>query len=284
MNNKSIKTKPEINIFHLAIFGIFIIALIIRIYGVMTINITNTEAEVLLSVTGIKPSGSVTFFYSVIIKLIQLIGLDSNLGLRFINALMGSLIIILPAMFFKEIGKKTAILASAFFAFDPFGIVNSILFSGNTITFLFIGLLIEAIVHNRNYFVQLLILILIGNGRGFGYFISTSIIFLFLLFILDRNSVRSIRVFIIEKTFTKDSLFHAGIIISLAVLFSFLLKTPISNSTSEIANFILGWGKDYQFGNYPIVYPFRFHFVCSFSLNCSIDICYENSQKRIKNS
>ena len=57
MKKNTKNQKPEFTLFHLIIFGIFIVSLAIRIYGAYSINLTNPEAEVLLSLSKIKDIG-----------------------------------------------------------------------------------------------------------------------------------------------------------------------------------------------------------------------------------
>ena len=82
-----------------------------------------------------------TFFYGLVIRILQFFGVNSDLGIRIVNVIMGALITIFPALFYREIGKRTAIIASLLLSFDPFGIANSIVFSGNIATLLFLGLI-----------------------------------------------------------------------------------------------------------------------------------------------
>ena len=256
MKNQINKSKHELNSFHLAIFGLFVLAFSIRIYGANAIGITDSEAEVLLSVTGIKPSAAEPFFYSLIIQMMQFLGFNCTLGIRIINVLMGSLITILPALFYKEIGKKTAIIASLLFAFDPFGIANSIVFSGNSVTILLVGLLVDALIHDREYLIQLVVLLLICNGRGLGYFSIFSLIFLIVLFFVDKDTFYAFLKNIIEKTSTKKNSMITWTSIIFVLFLAIIFKNPFSNIAADISNFILGLSKNYQIGNYPIVYPF----------------------------
>ena len=248
--------RPEFNLFHLAIFGIFMVSLAIRIYGSLSVNITNPEAEILLSVSKIKTYGSATFFYSLMIRIVQFLGFNGDLGLRIINVVMGSLITILPAMFYREIGKHTAIISSLLLSFDPFGIANSVAFSGNIMTVFFLGLLIEAILHNRDHLIYLIILLLIGHGRGLGYFILITLILFAFLFFINRNiifiNVRLMK----EKIFKNKKNMVAGSGIILILVLAIIYRVPFSNIATDISDFISGWGNNYQTGNFPIVYPF----------------------------
>ena len=256
MKYQSSKSITKLNLFHLAIIGIFIFAFSIRTYGINSINFTNSEAEVLLSITEIKPTGSYSFLYGQLIKILLFFGIAGYPGFRLINAFLGSLIVLLPALYFHEIGKKPAILASIFFAFDPFAIANSIIFTGNTLTILLIGWLIETIIHKRNYLIQLIIIFLIGLGRGMGYFFCSSILFLLVVFFIDRIRLNRLHSIITEKISTKNFLTIAGVFIFTVTILSLVTKTPVSNLASDIVNFALGMSENYQIGNYPIVYPF----------------------------
>jgi hypothetical protein len=256
MKNKIDKPKFNLNLFHLAIFGIFVISLSIRLYGAYSINLTIPEAEFLLSISGIKSNGSVTFLYGLIIRIIQFLGFNSDLGIRIVNVVMGALVTILPALFSKEIGKRTAIIASIFLTFDPFGIANSIVFSGNIATILFLGLLIETIMHDRDYLHHLIVLLLIGHGRGLGYFLFISLMFLVFLFFVNRTIIyKTIKLFK-EKAYGKNKITIAGAGIILGLMLAIIFKIPFSNIASDISSLITGWGGNYQTGNYPIVYPF----------------------------
>ena len=267
MKNQS---KTEINLFHLFIPGIFILAFVIRLYGLSNINFSNSEAEVLLSITGIKPSSSNSLLYDLILKVMLSFGIKGILGFRLINAFIGSLIVLLPILFFQEIGKKPAILASLFFAFDPFGIVNSIIFSGSTLTIFFIGLLVESIVHKRNYLIQLIIILLVGHGRGLGFFLLISFLFLMVLFFIDRDTLKRFQSIVRENTSTNKNFLVAGLFIFIVTILSFVTKTPISNLASDIVNFVLAWSKNYQIGNFPIVYPFAIFAYIPFAIIASL--------------
>ena len=80
MKKNTTNPKPEFTLFHLVIIGIFIVSLAIRVYGAYSIKFTNAEAEVLLSLSNIKASGSANLFYGLIIKIVQFLGVNSDLG------------------------------------------------------------------------------------------------------------------------------------------------------------------------------------------------------------
>ncbi len=248
--------QRKINVFHFIIFGIFFVGFFMRIYGAKVLNITNSEAEILLSVTGLKPYETGTFFYELIIKLLRFIGINDNVGLRIFNVLIGSLIILLPAYFSEEIGKSTAILTSLFFAFDPFGIANSIVFSGNSLTILLVGLIIESIVHKRNCFVLMVTILIISQGRGLGYFVTTFFLFLIFLMIFDKKTIKSLKELGKELFSFNQGTKIWGVLLILVLILSLISKIPISSIATEIVNFISSWSKSYEIGNYPIVYPF----------------------------
>ena len=84
--------------------------------------------------------GSVTFFYGLMIRIMQFFGVNSDFGIKDCQCNNGgfdnnsSLL-----CFIEKLEKRTAIIASLLLSFDPFGIANSIVFSGNIATLLFIG-------------------------------------------------------------------------------------------------------------------------------------------------
>ena len=57
MNKNTNNRKPEFTLFHLIIFGIFIVSLAIRVYGAYSIRLTNAESEFLLSLARYKRIG-----------------------------------------------------------------------------------------------------------------------------------------------------------------------------------------------------------------------------------
>ena len=254
-NNTKIQL-PEFTNFHLIIFGIFIVSLAIRIYGAYLINLTSPEAEILLSLSKIKVSGSPTFFYGLVIRILRFFGGNSDLGVRIVNGILGALITTFPALFYREIGKRTAIIASLLLSFDPFGIANSIVFSGNIATLFFLGLIINAILHGRSNLIHIVILLFIGHGRGLGFFLSLILILLIILYFTKRNyfsnSVRIIKENISQNINDTKSSPTIILVLILALIF----KIPLSNIASDLTSYISGWGENYLTGNYPIVYPF----------------------------
>jgi len=256
MRKSSKNQKPELKLIHLTIFGIFIVSLAIRLYGAYSINITNPEAEALLSLSKIKASGSSTFFYGLVIRIMQFFGVNNDLGIRIVNVTMGALITTFPALFYREIGKRTAIIASLLLSFDPFGIANSIVFSGNIAMLFFLGLVINAILHERSNLIHLAILLFLGHGRGLGFFLSLVLIFLIILYFMKRNIFSSLMRIIKEKISQKINYTKARSTIILVLILAIIFKIPLSNIASDLTSFISGWGENYQIGNYPIVYPF----------------------------
>jgi hypothetical protein len=250
------KSKPVFNLYQVIGIGVFILAFSIRIYGANSVNLTNSEAEVLLSITGIKLSEQSSFVYNLILRVIQFFSINGTLILRIINVFAGSLIVLLPYLFFHEIGKKTAILVSLFFAFDPFSIANSIIFSGSTLTILFIGLLIESFVHRRNYSIPLITILLLGHGRGLGIFFAISFLFLIFLFFIDRDTPKRIISIVRENISINKNIMVVTVIILIVIILSSVSKVPISYSASDVVNFALSWSKNYQIGNFPIVFLF----------------------------
>jgi hypothetical protein len=250
------KSKPVFNLYQVIGIGVFILAFSIRIYGANSVNLTNSEAEVLLSITGIRLYEQSSFLYNLILRVIQFFGINGKLGLRIINVFAGSLIVLLPNLFINEFGKKAAILASLFFAFDPLGIANSITFSGSALTILFVGLLFESIFHRRNYLIPLIIILLLGHGRGLGILLATSFLFLLFLFFIDRDSLKRIKSIVSENASNNKNIVVMMLIIFIIIILSSVSKTPISDSASDVVNFALSLSKNYQVGNFPIVYLF----------------------------
>ena len=275
--------KTELNLFHSVFIGLFILALIIRIYGASVINISNSEAEILLSITDIKSSDLSSFLYDLILKALLFIGIKGTLGLRLINAVAGSIIVFLPMLFYKETGKKTAILASVFFAFDPFSIANSIVFTGSAITIVFAGLFLESFVHKRDYFFLSILILLLGHGRGLGYFLTISFYVLMILIILDyRGVLNHIKLLIKGITFNNKYLLIAGLLIFITIILSVVAGSPISNTTSDLVIFTLGLGKNFQIGNYPIVYPFALFSYVPLAIIASLIFLIKKPTKEIK--
>ncbi len=256
MNKNTNSQRPEFTLFHLIIFGIFLVSLVIRIYGAGSVNLSNSESEVLLSLAKIKESGSTTLFYGLLIRILQFFGVNSDLGIRFVNVIMGALITIFPALFYQEIGKRTAIIASLLLSFDPFGIANSIIFTGNITTLLLLGLILNAILHERNNLTPLMILLIIGHGRGLGSFVIIAILFLFILFFVKKDLFSNSIKFIKDSSSKKINIDATGSAIILIMILAVIFKLPLSNIATDVSNFVSGWGGNYQAGNYPIVYIF----------------------------
>ena len=248
--------KHRFTVFYLIILGIFVASMAIRLYGAYSIKLSNAEAEVLLSLAKINETGSTTLFYGLAIRIMQFLGVNSVFGIRFVNVIMGALITIFPALFYREIGKRTAIIASLFLSFDPFGIANSIVFTGNIATLLFLGLILNAILHDCNKLIPLTILLLVGHGRGLGSFGLFAILFLFILFFVKRN-LFSNSIKVIKDIFSQKIIVTAaGSAIVLVFILAIIFKIPLSNIAADFTSFVSGRGSNYQTGNYPIVYIF----------------------------
>jgi hypothetical protein len=256
MNNQKRKIHFELRIFHLIFLCIFFIAFFIRLYGAININLTNIEAKDLLTVSAIDLKGISSYFYPLVLKLVLFFGIDGNLALRFLNLIIGSLMVFFPLFFTKDIGKKAAILSSVFIAIDPFSIANSVIFSGNLLTIFFTIILIESLVHRRNNFIQWILILLVFHSRGLGFLILSSALFLMLVILLKRQYFEKIKNSFSENTTKKINYVIIGIFSFVLICISIIIKIPISNLAADISNFVRGWSNNYQPGAYPIVFPF----------------------------
>ncbi len=248
--------KHEFRLSDLIFACIFIVAFSIRMYAANAIGITNSEAGILLSAAVGNPPNSAPFFYSLFIRILYFLGMNSDLGMRLLNVLLGSFIILLPALFSEEIGKRTAILASIMFALDPFAIVNSVVISGNAATILLSGLLIDAIIHKRNTILKILVLLMVGHGRGLGYLILVSLLFVVVLFFWDQKKLAAIFHHIREMVFTKRDFINTAYILAFLLATAIIFKVPLSNIAADFSSFIVGWGDNYRIGELPNCLPF----------------------------
>ena len=254
---KTKTTNIVIGKYHLLIGIVFLIAFLIRVVGSTTVNLNQEETQSLIAAVRINTTSSSTFLDSLIINCCLKIGLNVSIALRLINALVGSLIVLLPVLFIAETGKKPALLISIFFAFDPFAIVNSIIFTGNSFILLMAGLLLDAIIHKRKHIFLIVLFMSFFSARGLGYFILISLIWLIFLFLFDRKMFFQMKL-IIEDNLISISEFETiiGVFSAVLVLISFISGTPLSNMFSEPITFSKGWLSGYQKGNFPIVFIF----------------------------
>ena len=128
--------------------------------------------------------------------------------------------------------------------------------SGNIATLLFMGLILNAILHDRKNIIPFTVLLFVGHGRGLGSFIFLVLLFLIILFFVKRNvfvnSIKTIK----DIIFLKTNATVAGFAIILVLILSIIFKIPLSNIASDISSFVSGWTGNYMTGNYPIVYLF----------------------------
>lgn len=254
---KTKTSKIIIGKFHLIIGIIFIFAFLIRVVGSANINLNQEETQSLLTTFGINASGSSPFINDLITRLFLIFGTNSNLALRLINTIVGSLIILLPVLFVGETSEKIAILSSIFFALDPFAIANSIIFTGNSLSFLMAGLLFDAFIHKQKHFLQLILFMIVFNARGLGYFVLISLLWFTALFLFDRNTFFQLKTNILgNKIPIFDFRKKFGLLLFGLVLIAFAFGIALSSLLSEVTTFIKGWASSYQTGNYPIVFIF----------------------------
>ncbi len=283
MKNISREPKIKFSTFHLIELGIFILSLVIRIYGVYSINFTNSEAEIILPLLKIESSGS-SFFYGLLMRVLLFFQLDCMYGMRIVNAVMGAILTTFPVLFHQEIGKRTAVLTSLFFTMDPFGIANSIAFSGNIATIFFLGLLIDTLLHGRRNLILMAILLLLGHGRGLGYFIIFILLFLIYIFILKRSIFSNLLTIIRDRITQKTNDKEAGLLIILVLILSIVFKVRLSNIATDISNFISGWGTNYVSGNYPIVYLYAIISVIPLAVFLSANLLFFYNREKGSNS
>lgn len=247
--------KRVLSLFHLIGVVFFVTGLLIRLAAIKSIFLTENEALFLFHLKNADPLSSSSFLYQVIQKVLFFLFGGHFIYARIPNAVIGSLIILVPFLFEKELDKKQILLLSFFFVFDPFMIANSTLLISHNLSLIFTGFFIWTIFRQRWMASIFLVFAILLSGFGSGYFL----IFVLLLFLFIKQS-NQIKIFeIIERIKLelnrknkKQVLFPFLFII---IIVSFLTRVHLTTFINSPMNFIEGWFIDYLLGNMPILYP-----------------------------
>jgi len=251
------KSPREYSVFHLVLIIFFIIGFIIRIIGAINISTTEEEATVLLST--LDQVGSALYPPPFLLQLL-ILGMNSIFGenliwVRLPFTIIGSLIILLPALFKKRIGEKTALWIAAFFVIDPFLVANSVTINGNILAIFFSSLLFFFFQKDRPLLKLLLIIAIFASGYGCGYLLITVLIYLIFKLISKRDSVMNAISFWrsgIRKKILASK--ENWLIILVFGITLFLQPVEFSSILSGISQFASQWISSFSIMNSPFLY------------------------------
>ena len=235
---------------------IFSIALLLRWSAIQKIFPNNNEAQFLLSLTNNGSQPPMSFLYSILIKPILFFTGNNYVGARMPNMIAGLLLVLLPFLFEKSLGKKTVLFLSLFFAIDPFLIANSTLSISHNFILLFSGLLWSSIFSQKKRLSAIFFILMILSGYGISYFLVLTAIILF--FDIWNRKINKLEINVRIKNFLeifKSNISTKILIILLVLILSFVLGITVSSIINDPLLFFSGWATQHQKGNTPLLYP-----------------------------
>ena len=253
MEKKNKRTTFKIK--HLVYLVIFLAALLIRCMAAGKLTATQAEAEIfqnLVNQTSAGNHGSV-LYQLLTLPLIEMFG-SSNLVMRFWVLLAGSLIVLLPLLYEDVLGSRATLILAGLLAIDPFASVNTIQANGSALSLLCLAAAF-GFLHKEKHIpglAALLGFLLAGQKSLYGLGLIGVVL---LIGVLRRKPTGLADLFREGITYIKKHLPAIGIILIFLVFIMLLLGIELSDIIQEGLAFFTGWGKGYEVGNSPQLYP-----------------------------
>ena len=254
MENNPIKAKLQVK--HLVYLSVFLFTLCLRFYAAAKLNITQSEADILLPLTrvGASSGGHASLIYQLLtLPLMSFLG-SGPLVVRFWLILAGALLTLVPLLFEDWLGERPALVLSVLLAPDPFASAASLQLNSGllTLTTLVIAM---GLLHRKIYFAGSIVLMaFLLTGRAILYPLGVGAILLLVLYL--QKEMEPVRGLCRELwNSVKENIQKISVVLAGIVLAAYILRVPLSDSLNGILAMFANWGEPYALGNSPQLYP-----------------------------
>ncbi|MDK2982224.1 MAG: hypothetical protein PWQ55_2571 [Chloroflexota bacterium] len=241
---------------HLIYLGIFTLTLGFRAYAAVHLNITQSEADILLNLTqagAVDGSRGSLLYQMLTLPLMALFG-NGNLVVRFWPLLAGALLTLAPLLFEDWLGEVPALVLAGLLALDPFGTAAALQLSSGMLTLatLIIG---AGLLHRRKSLAGLLVLLAcLLSGRAVLYPLAVGALLVLVLF-LQREMESAKVAFQTVKQAVQDHIRVIAMVLVILVALVFVLGIPLSDMLNDVLSMFDNWNQPYALGSSPQLYP-----------------------------